>query len=555
MRQPGDRLLDPSCGEGAFLRRAARHQRWLAISGAVDHPAALWGVEIDPAAAASARASLQEAQVKPRILVEDFFALQPGEILPDSFDCIVGNPPYTRSEWLGGRPDQTNSKDRLAQSAAPLARLGRRSGLHAYFFVHGYRFLRPRGRFGFVVSNSWLDVDYGTQLKRFLLEHFKIIAVVESAVERWFSQAEINTCLVVLEKCDDPAERSHNQVRFARLMRPLHDYFASGQPVEVENFIMRLLPGRSRLSGDVRVRVLPQADIAPERKWGPYLRAPQLFFHAQQGSKLVPLGELVEISRGQTTGANHFFYLSPEQMQRWEIEERFTRPLLKSPKELEIRQVGPEGLKQRLLAVAQETEELAGSQVLRYLQWGESKKIHQRSTCARRSRWYSLSVPPEREARVVWVKGIWNRHFAALLDGRVVADQQFYDLRIGETLTQVLAALLNSSWAALQAELLGRSNFGEGVLWLAGYEVARIRLPDPRTLAPAERSALEESWREIATAPILPVAEQVAQASQQKLDQVVFDLLQIGPRERAEVLEALCDLTHLRISRAQAGRG
>ena len=175
LRRPGDRLLDPSCGQGAFLTRAAHYQHWLANSGVRNSGRTLWGVEIDPAAAEIARDSLIGEGFEPHILVSDFFSLEPGEEFPDSFDCVVGNPPYTRSEWLGRVADDTNYKEYLAQVAAPLAKLGRRSGLHSYFFVHGFKFLRPRGRFGFVVSNSWLDVDYGVELKRFLLQNFKII--------------------------------------------------------------------------------------------------------------------------------------------------------------------------------------------------------------------------------------------------------------------------------------------------------------------------------------------------------------------------------------------
>ncbi|MEZ4515530.1 MAG: N-6 DNA methylase [Chloroflexota bacterium] len=32
LRRPGDRVLDPSCGEGALLVRAANWQRWIAAA-------------------------------------------------------------------------------------------------------------------------------------------------------------------------------------------------------------------------------------------------------------------------------------------------------------------------------------------------------------------------------------------------------------------------------------------------------------------------------------------------------------------------------------------
>jgi hypothetical protein len=560
LRRPGDRLLDPSCGQGAFLSRAAYFRRWLANSGGGYAEEGLWGVEIDSEAAATARHSLEREGVACRLLVRDFFSLQPGEDLSDGFDCVVGNPPYTRSEWLGRVGEGIDYKQRLVRCAEPLAKLSRRSGLHAYFLVHGSRFLRPHGRFGFVVSNSWLDVDYGTGLKRFLLDQFKILAIVESAVERWFSQASINTCLVILEKCPDATDRMRNQVRFARLKRPLRDLFASsphspGRAAEVESLIMRLMPGRSRLTGDLPVRVVPQASLRAEGKWGLYLRAPEVFLQTRVAPRMVRLGEVARVRRGQTTGANGFFYLSEEQKEKRGIESEFVWPLLKSPKELSTMQVRPERLSQLALVVAQGRDELAGTNVLRYIQWGESQGVHRRATCARRRLWYSLAPDLEAEDRVVWVKGIWNRHFAPLLEGRAVVDQQFYTLSADPRLVRVLAALLNSTWVALQAELLGRSNFGEGVLWLAGYEVARIQLPNPDELGPHECRALEEALAPLLDTPVLPIADQVSQPAQRRLDSVVFELLGLAPSEREAVLAAAVERTGLRISRAEAGRG
>ncbi len=558
LRQPGDTLLDPSCGQGVFLSGADRYRRWLANDGR-DAPASkLWGVEIDPVVASIAQESLPA-----RILVSDFFCLQPGEELPGSFDCVVGNPPYTRAEWLGGIADDADYKATIMRRAtfgldgASLAQMSKRSGLHAFFLVHGFKFLSPRGRFGFVVSNSWLDVDYGIGLKRFLLEHFKIIAVVESAVERWFDQAKVNTCLLILERCDDPDGRARNQVRFARLWRPLSAFIArpldsAGRAVEVENLIVRLLPGRSRVAGDVRVRVAPQGDLKPDRKWGPYLRAPEVHFRTRSREGAVQLAEVARVRRGCTTGANRFFYLSPERIAEWGIEPQFLRILLKSPKTIANIRVTRAHLRHRALVVEQERAELAGTNVLRYIEWGESQGFHRRSTCAHRTPWYRLNKQDQFPVRLVWIKGIWKRHFAPFLDGEFWLDQQFYGLSADPDLEEALAAVLNSTWVALQAELMGRSNLGEGVLWLAGYEVKRIRLPDLCRLPTSDRRSLIEALAPIVDAKVCSITEQVEQPGQQALDSVVFDLLGLAPSEQAAVVAAAVELTEARVMRARA---
>lgn len=567
LRQPGDRVLDPSCGEGAFLTRAALYRRWLESAGRKEVGELLWGVEIDGEAAEVTRQALADSGAGHRILTRDFFALRPGgeedEPLP-VFDCVVGNPPYTRAEWLAQAGDEPGGRTSLIRQTTwddegkSLARLSKRAGLHAYFIIHGSKFLRPGGRFGFVVSNSWLDVDYGVALKRFLLDHFRIVAIIESDAEGWFAEARVNTCLLILERCVDAAARSQNRVRFARLRRPLSDLLgeereSAGRAAAVEGLIMRLLPGRSRPEGEVVVRVMAQRDLDPTEKWGLYLRAPEVYLNLKSRMDMVRLGDLARVWRGQTTGANEFFYVSQERAAEWQIESEYLRPLLKSPKKLESLTIGVGELPLQVLTVSQPRSTLAGTGALRYIEWGEEQGFQRRSTCARRPRWYALAPQPQEAERLVWLKGIWNRHFCPLVPGEVVIDQQLYAVDPVEAPLAVVAALVNSSWAAAQSELKGRSNFGKGVLWLARYEIESMLLPDPRKMAPAVREELARAWQALAGAPLAPIAEQVTEPARQALDELVFDLLGLAPEERRALVEATVDLAAIRTNRAQGG--
>lgn len=560
LRRPDDRLLDPSCGQGAFLLRAACFQRFLSDSGGAGIEGRLCGVEIDPVAARTSRRLLAQDGASARILARDFFSLEPGRELALDFDCIVGNPPYTRSEWLGRIGDPPDYKERLFRLTQPLAKLSRRAGLHAHFLVHGSRFLRPQGRFGFVMSNSWLDVDYGIGLKHFLLAEFKIIAVLESAVERWFSQAKINTCIVILEKCPKLADRMRHHVRFVRLKRPLQQLLTSSpdepdRVPKVRDLVARLQTGPPPVNKELAVRLVSQAELGADSKWGLHLRAPEVFFRTRTHPRLIRLGEIASVRRGQTTGANRFFYLSEARAIKWRFEKPYLWPLLKSPKDVECILVRAEGLAQRALIIPRRLDQLAGTNVLQYIDWGESKGYHQRKTCARRPAWYALSPDGATQARLVWPKGIWSRHLAPLLVGRAVIDQQFYLLVADPELVPLIAAILNSTWTALQAELLGRSNFGEGVLWLAAHEVARFQLPNVKDCGLSDRHALRDALRPLLETCRLPIPEQVTQPAQKRLDSVVFDMLRLDPAERDAVTTAAVERAVQRIQRAESVGG
>lgn len=230
-----------------------------------DTLATLWGNDIAkfPAHLSTINLAINDLSADknyPNILQEDFFSLlsqQTGFELPKKwrmvraktlgleereveyprwFDCIVGNPPYTRQEEIGKiAPRELEFKKDVIKSALldikgkKIATISKRAGIHAYFFVHGTKFLREGGYFGFIVSNSWLDVDYGKGLQEFFLKNYKIVAIIESKVERWFEEADINTCIVILQKCRDQKERNENLVRFVYLKKPLRHFIPPAQ--------------------------------------------------------------------------------------------------------------------------------------------------------------------------------------------------------------------------------------------------------------------------------------------------------------------------------------
>lgn len=570
LRRPSDRLLDPSCGRGAFLQRVACWQQWLADRPADVSADGLSGVELDPVMAQAAQERLPGA----RILRRNFFTLEPDSNRP--FDAVIGNPPYTRAEWFGRLHRESaqqltlDIQDPLPEGAEERkehllprelwAQLDGRSGLHAFFLLHSHRFLREGGRLGFVVPNGWLDVAYGQKLKQFLLDHYRIIALIESGVERWFQDAKINTCLVVLEKCDGPNRRAANLTRLIRLKRSLaelmpYDLDNRVRPAFVDQLVTRLMPSQERRTEDYTVRVLPQKELAAGSKWGSVLRAPTVYRQRLKNHDIPPLGSWAKLKRGFTTGANGFFYLQAGAIERWGIEAEFRKPVLKSLRGIRDLRLTSSSSQQQILSIptTSDLENDGSPGVSGYVGWGESQGYHLRRTCAGRQPWYGL--PDQQRAHLVLPKGIWQRHFAPLLDDPLPIDQQLYGISLPPDVSPMAAAaLLNSAWFALQCELQGRVNFGEGVLWLATYEANGIRLPDPRLLPATERAALELSFVALAQRPIGNVEIELGRPDRQALDDAVFDAMGFSAVERSAVIDALVERVGARLLRARTAR-
>lgn len=561
-RRPDDRLLDPSCGDGALLRRAARWRSWLA-SGPMDAAGTLHGIELDPAAAAA-------AATIPGVVVEqvNFLTLDPRAQPP--FDAVIGNPPYTRAEWIDRlAPDAGQLRLFPAPpadqgSASPFGLVPRemgsaltgRAGLYAYFFIHSLHFLREGGRLGFVVPNGWLDVAYGDALKQFLLDHFRVVAVIESAVERWFAAARVNTCVVILERAADAEDRAANRVRFVRLRQPLRDLLGhetdSRRVAAVEQLITRLMPAADRVTAGATVRVRVQGHLPAAERWSILLRAPEVYLRPA-AQPVAPLGDWAVVQRGYTTGANAFFYPDRRRVEQWGIEPEFRRPLLKSLRGVDELRLTPAAARHEVLIIPPDAQ-LAGTAVAEYLAWGEASGLSARATCAGRRPWYALPAQPA--GGLLLAKGIWQRHFAPVVAGHVAVDQQIYRVSPVDVSPTVAAALLNSAWFALACELGGRVSLGEGVLWLATYELSAALLPDPRALSEGARRELTACFARLAAMPIVDALEALERPEQRALDELVFELLGFPPAERQALRVALIDcLAGRRLRSQRVGAG
>ncbi len=372
-------ILDPACGTGTFLVRGYYRLRYL--EGKKKHPELLsqiWGVDIDkfPAHLATinlAIRDLSQGQNYPNVVYSDFFEISgpnttiqiglqstltpwTGEnVRPraevkgldskvfkremPSIDTVVGNPPYTRQEEMGSDVFGQKYKQRLStliETDFPDTKLPLRSGIYSYFFVHGTKFLHEKSRLGFVCLRSWLDAAYGEPLKEFILQNFKIVAIIESKSERWFHDAQMLPCIVVLEVCSDKAQRTKNTVKFVQLkanlskfVPPITDERDMVQEIhrwkKADEFTQLIenpsaYVGSKHLSfmgkdmelfdtSEYRIVGVSQDSLSDDPKWGKYLRAPSVFFDVLErgGKKLVELSRVADVNLGIKTGANEFF--------------------------------------------------------------------------------------------------------------------------------------------------------------------------------------------------------------------------------------------------------
>ncbi len=386
IQSAGDAVLDPACGSGSFLVRAYYRKRHLdANRPHLNLIGELFGCDIAlyPAHLATLNLAAREINDEanyPRIIRRNFFDFVPPQpfcripiagnpaesvaVPLPPLDAVVANPPYVRQEKVV-KEDKARF-GRIASDAWPDLQLSGRSDLHCYFWPAAARLLKPDGYFGFLTSSSWMDVEYGFALQGWMLRHFRILAVMESAAEPWFEDARVKTCVAILQRCDDEAARMGNRVRFVRFTHKLADIIGvqptpeneEARQTAIEALRERILKTEAdcqdpdmriivkaqidlwndgvragEILGDVEAELLaeeyengdePEAEAATVTespahrkengnyhagKWGRYVRAPDLYFDIMRrfGKQFVAMGEVAAIRRGITSGCDAFF--------------------------------------------------------------------------------------------------------------------------------------------------------------------------------------------------------------------------------------------------------
>ncbi|WP_372460250.1 Eco57I restriction-modification methylase domain-containing protein [Nocardia coffeae] len=146
------RILDPACGDGELLLAVYR----AAVRRFPGIPVQLTGFDLDAAAVALARERAAGLPVTWR--VGDFLCAAE-ELAESSFDAVITNPPYVRTQQLGGA---------TARLLSVRFGLRGRIDLTHPFVASVPRLLRPGGVLGLLCANRFLTTKAGANLRALL---------------------------------------------------------------------------------------------------------------------------------------------------------------------------------------------------------------------------------------------------------------------------------------------------------------------------------------------------------------------------------------------------
>ncbi|WP_228791595.1 Eco57I restriction-modification methylase domain-containing protein [Nocardia puris] len=169
------RVLDPACGDGELLLAVHREV-------AARRPGArleLVGYDLDESGLAEAAARAERLGVEAEWRAGDFLT-DADDLAPGSFDVIITNPPYVRTQQLGGATAQLLSK-----------RFGLRGRIdltHPFVAV-APRLLGPGGALGLLCANRFLTTKAGANIRSILLTELSPVELYDLGDTKLFTAA------------------------------------------------------------------------------------------------------------------------------------------------------------------------------------------------------------------------------------------------------------------------------------------------------------------------------------------------------------------------------
>jgi adenine-specific DNA-methyltransferase len=485
IRRPEETVLDPSFGEGVFLRASSKRIESLGGCGQKQ----VYGVEIDHKAVKAVR-----SQFHPDRLIHDDFFKVSGSLLP-KFDAIVGNPPFIRYQTFKGevRDNALGCARRLGVELSEL------TSSWAPFLVHASGFVALGGRLAMVLPVELLHAAYARPIVHFVLSQFGSVQLALFR-DRLFPELSQDTLLLFADdrgrKCEELRIRRFNDLE--QLESALGNGTSFGTSVKLGEV--------TGTNGRLRNHFLDR-EVA------------ELYRFLLADSRVVRLGELAHVGIGYVTGCNEYFQLSVQQCRDLQIPERYLARTLANHGALRGLRFTEEdwhvtckrGDRAYLLDLPRVPLSRLPQSVRQYIARGRRLGIHRAYKCSVRKPWFSVPHADPAKAFLSYMSGTaprmcWN-------SAEVIASNSTHQVRFGPMLALEpwkLAFTFWSSLTQLSCEIEGHP-MGGGMLKLEPTEAEAVLVHRPECVkvSLARFQELDQLIREKSTAGAIDLADEV----------------------------------------------
>ena len=442
----GARVLEPSCGDGAFFPM-------LEGSGAT-----VTAFELSPEEAAKASArGLPNCAIHNRDFLGWALEAERGQ-----FDAVIGNPPFIRYQYLPA--------DFQANAERVFSRLDCKFTKHTNawvpFILASMDLLRPGGRLAMVVPSEIVHVMHAQSLRTYLGQQCRRIVIVDPQ-EIWFEGTLQGAVLLMAEKKATPDVHGEG----LGIHRVAGRDFLREDPEAVFN-APRVINGKT-VQGKWTRALVPTATLS-------------ILEAIEEDTRFCRFDDAAKVDVGIVTGANKFFLVTDDVVRQNGLE-KWAHPMFGRSDHCPG-VIYDNAQHARNAATGKPTNFLwlDGSVVdsakgRAYIASGEQEKLHERYKCRIRKPWYT--VPSVHATEVGMLKRSHDTPRLILNRAGAYTTDTAYRIRALRGTADALVYGFYNSLTALSAELEGR-HYGGGVLELVPSEIEKLLLPAPEGVSP-----------------------------------------------------------------------
>lgn len=364
-------FLDPAFGTGSFFSALLRTFPVERIANAV-------GYEVDRDHAEQALGIWGNELLS--LHIADFTRSAPPKLDDEKANLLICNPPYVRHHHLS--KDNKQRLQKLAEHYAHI-KLSGLAGLYCYFLGIAHTWLAENGIAGWLIPSEFMDVNYGEQIKQYLLERVTLLRIHRfNPTDLQFQDALVSSSIIWFKKSKPPADHTVECSYGGTLAAP---DVSSSLAID----ILRSTPKWTKL---------PFIEHAEK-----YTMSSKIWLNKQPIMNSSTLADLFEIKRGIATGANKYFLLSEKQIATYSLPSDVLTPILPSSRYLASNEIHADNqgnplLDQRLFLLIcdlpEEEIKFRYPPVWQYLQKGKAEGIDQTYLCTHRSPWYAQEKRP-----------------------------------------------------------------------------------------------------------------------------------------------------------------
>ena len=344
------RFLDPAFGTGSFYSALNSTFPTARIEAAT-------GLEVDEHYGKPSMELWGEEDLNYQIVD---FTKQTAPSEDEKYNLIICNPPYVRHHHISGKKEYLQSKSLEAANM----KLSGLAGLYCHFIALAHPWMNKNGIAGWLIPSEFMDVNYGQAVKEYLLKEVTLLQIHRfNPNDVQFDDALVSSS-VVWFKNKKPSK--NHKVKFTY-----------GGTID-------------KPTDEKQVSI---SALAKEKKWTRFPLSDE-----RDENDTPKLRDFFAIKRGIATGDNKFFVLSREQIETLDLPIELFRPILPSPRYLEVTEIkadkdGFPDMENQLFVLdcrlPFDDIKLLYPKLYSYLEEGIQSGVSERYLCKSRKIWYS----------------------------------------------------------------------------------------------------------------------------------------------------------------------